>query len=204
MEFTMTSGARDQHNPVAEGSGRPGSGRRGVAIIEFALILPLLMILMLATIDLGLLTQARLIISNVCREGGSITSRQTNIDPTIPNLLAASARPLDLAGADGRVYITRIIAGTGPNATQPTVTTRLTLGGLGRGSSVGGGVSLGLSQDIFDHLVYNTAQGSADITNVTVVEVYFKYRPITGISKLIPDLMLKDGDGTIVGSKAIF
>ncbi len=44
-------------------------------MIEFCLILPVLLVLVFAIIDFGRLIHARLIITNVTREGGNLASR---------------------------------------------------------------------------------------------------------------------------------
>src|SRR5205085_12501863 len=51
--------------------------KRGIAITEFILIFPVILLLLLGAFDLGMLAQARLIISNFSREGASIASRQS-------------------------------------------------------------------------------------------------------------------------------
>jgi Flp pilus assembly protein TadG len=179
--------------------------KRGIALTEFALILPIILIMVLATIDIGLLTQSHLIISNVAREGGSIASRQDAINNGIISMLQASARPLDLTAANGRIYITRITAGQSAGQSAPRITATVTGGTLGFATKMGAGTpNLGLTQAVYDHLVYKPANGAADMQYVTVVEVYYKYRPITPISNFIPGLMTSDGGGTIVGSKAVF
>ena len=86
------------------------------------LVLPLLVILVLLTVDFGRLVQSRLIISNVSREGGSLASRQSAVDTTLATLLTVSARPLDLSGPDGRIIITRIAERKNASLPRPTVT----------------------------------------------------------------------------------
>jgi hypothetical protein len=64
---------------------------------------------------------------------------------------------------------------------------------------------MGLSAAIYDHLVYKGApNNSADIAQVTVVEVFYKYHPITPISNFIPGFLTRDGNGVIIWSKAVF
>jgi Flp pilus assembly protein TadG len=171
-----------------------------MAIAEFALVLPFLFIILLPTIDLGLLTQARLIISHLAREGGSIASRQVTIDPALTGMIQASAKPLEL-DANGRIYITRITAGKSTGSSAPTITTQLTAGSLGVASGYAGGrTRLGLSATLYDHLVFKgSPQNAADIPQVTIVEVYYRYNPITPLR-----FLTEDGGGTIVGSKSVF
>jgi Flp pilus assembly protein TadG len=190
-------------------------GKRGVALIEFALILPILLLMALAVIDVGRLIQVRLIVTNVAREGGSLASRQTNLDQNLISLLQSSSNPpMDMSGANGKIYITRIHAGTGsaPN-NVPTIATQLTGGTLPWNSGIDVRLPrLGLSQRLYNHLVYRVQpttppQSASDITEITVVEVYSKYRPITPLPNfMFKDVLLRDVNhtGMVVSSKAIF
>jgi len=188
---------------------KPSAGRnggRGTALIEFALILPILIILVLATVDFGRLIQARLIISNVSREGGSLASRQTTVDTSLTTVLKESGKPLDLVGADGKIVITRIQAGQSAAAPSPTIATQLSRGALARNSTIAAGnANLGLTASIYDHLRFKAANATSDIAEVTVVEVFYKYRPITPFPRGFGGgMLLPDTDGMIVWSKAIF
>jgi hypothetical protein len=186
-----------------------------VALIEFALVLPLLIVMGLAIIDIGRLIQVRLIITNLAREGGSLGSRQSILDPNLIGLLQSSANPpMDMSGANGRIYVTRIHAGTGPAPNNlPTITTQISGGSLAWNSGIGAGVTrLGLSQRLYNHQVYRVQatvppQSAPDITEITVVEVYSKYRPITPLPNfMLKDVLLRDVNhtGMVVSSKAIF
>src|SRR6266850_3016097 len=103
---------------------------RGTALIEFVLSLPFLLILVFGTVDFGHLVQDRLILTNVSREGASIASREGVIDPAITALLQASGAPLDLAGADGKVIVTRLLAGQSAEEPDPKVAAQIVRGGL--------------------------------------------------------------------------
>ena len=196
--------ASTESNPA---SPAPRAGRRrsrGIALTEFALILPVILVMVMAAIDLGLLAQTRLIISNVCREGGSIGSRQGVLDAAIVGMLRASGRPLDLGGPDGRIIVTRVLAGDDNNPT-PHIEAQYTTGGLGVPSKIGGAaVNFGFTPAVYNHLVWQPANANSDIPEVTVIEVFYKFRPITPISNLIPGYLKTDGDGTIIWSKAVF
>lgn len=48
--------------------------RRGIAVVEFAVILPLLLFLLIGIWELGRLVDAKEILSNACREGGRAAS----------------------------------------------------------------------------------------------------------------------------------
>jgi Flp pilus assembly protein TadG len=183
------------------------NGRRGVALIEFALILPILIILALATVDFGRLVQARIIISNVSREGGSLASRQTTVDTSLITVLKESGKPLNLIGADGKIIITRVRAGQSAGAPNPTIVTQNSRGTLARNSTVGTavGANPALVASIYNHLIFRPANATSDISEVTVVEVFYKYRPITPFPRGFGGgMLLPDTDGMIVSSRAIF
>ena len=149
--------------------------------------------------------QTRLVLTNVAREGGSIGSRQIPLDAALPTMLVSAAHPLDLNGADGRIYVSRIACGTSAASPQPTIATQLQRGGLAASSGIQAGrANLGLSASLYNHLVYRAANGVADISEVTVVEIVYKYRPITPLSNFVPGLLLPNGDGMIISSRAVF
>jgi len=180
-------------------------GMRGSALVELALAMPLLMILVFGVVDFGQAINTRLILTNVCREGGSIGCRQDPLATTLPELLITSAAPLALGGADGRVIVTRITSGTSASSPNPRITAQYQRGSLGvTGSTTPGASQLGLSGPVYAHLVFDPDQGIADLTNVTVVEVWFKYRPITPLSNFVPGLLTPDDGGMIMHSRSVF
>ena len=69
---------------------------KGVAALELSLILPVLLVLVFAIIDFGLLTHARLIIANIAREGGNLASRDIKAGNDLIKMLQTSANPLKL------------------------------------------------------------------------------------------------------------
>jgi hypothetical protein len=112
---------------------------------------------------------------------------------------------VDLSGVDGKVVISRIIAGTDANSPNPTIAAQYEQGGLAVTSAIDNGfVRLGLSPTLHNHLVFNATNGTADISEVTVVETFFKYRPITPLPNMLPGMLDSDGGGKILRSRAVF
>lgn len=184
---------------------RTGRNERGSSLIEFALVLPLLITLFMLVVELGLLINSRLIVTNVSREGGSIGSRLMVIDNGLATLLASSGAPLNLGGPDGRIVVTRITSGETEDEPLPRIVTQVATGGLAVPSSVNpNSATLGLSNAIYNHLVYDAGNGTADIAEITIVEVSFKYRPVTPLQNVVRGLVLSDGDGTILTSRSVF
>lgn len=86
--------------------------QRGVAAVEFALLLPMLLVLLLCAIDGARALQANIIITNIAREGANLVARSgvdldDNSQDTIYALMA-SAPPLNVNQL-GMVYITRVM-----------------------------------------------------------------------------------------------
>ncbi len=68
------------------------------------------MVLAFGVIDLGRLIHARLVVTNVSREGGSLASRDIQTGNNLIAMLQSSATPFNLQ-TQGRIYVTRINAG---------------------------------------------------------------------------------------------
>jgi len=86
--------------------------QRGVAAVELALLLPMLVVLLLCAIDGARALQANIIITNISREGANILSRSgADLDDSSQdtiNALMASAPPLNVNQL-GMMYITRVM-----------------------------------------------------------------------------------------------
>lgn len=184
-------------------------GKKGAAALEFAFVLPMLLVLGFGAIDFGKLIYARLIITNVSREGGSLACRFVSLDDpsTIDNLFAMlkqSGLPLDLGGSQGRIWISQIIAGQSADQPDPTVPYHQSTGGLDSGSAIitnGDHDYLGgLSDYLHERLVFHPGHG-ADLNSVWVVEVFYKYVPITPLPNFVTAI---GTDGIALGSKAVF
>ena len=96
---------------------RPPAPRaaRGIAAVEFAIVLPLLALLLFMLADLSRAIQAKTILLNISREGANLASRSTSdlsgSGQAIMNALAATTPPLDMKGR-GMIYITKIMGYT--------------------------------------------------------------------------------------------
>jgi len=90
-----------------------GAGwQRGVAAVELALLLPMLVVLLLCAIDGARALQANIILTNIGREGANLVSRG-GVDledgsQDVINAVMATAPPLDVNRL-GMMYITRVM-----------------------------------------------------------------------------------------------
>lgn len=179
-------------------------GNRGIALVELAIVLPVLALIIFGIIDFGRLIQARLIVTNVSREGGSLASREIKVGADLGVLLQSSASPLDMA-TWGKIYVTRIKCGLSEAQPDPLVESQDSCGSLPVDSTIGAGrPQFGLSPAMYNHLVYNEVNRTADLSELTIVEVYYKYRPITPLPEFANNILLSSGDGVVFGSKSIF
>jgi Flp pilus assembly protein TadG len=96
----------------------------GLAAVEFALLLPVLLVLLIGLIDVARALQAQMILINLSREGANLASRGklqlSENAQTIIGQVAASAPPLDMNKL-GMIYITRIMGSTSGGSTKSIV-----------------------------------------------------------------------------------
>jgi hypothetical protein len=101
----------------------PQRAARGIAAVEFAIVLPLLALLLFMVVDLSRAIQTKIILLNISREGANLASRATSdlsgSGQSIMNALAASTPPLDM-NKRGMIYITKIMG----YASSPTAGVR--------------------------------------------------------------------------------
>lgn len=88
---------------------------RGQACAEFALLLPILVLLLFGIYDFACAIRAQNSITNMSREGANLVSRPSagmqNRLHDIMNVLALTAQPLNMR-SDGMMYITVVKGGT--------------------------------------------------------------------------------------------
>lgn len=97
--------------------------QRGVAAVELALLLPMLVVLLLCAIDGSRALQANIIMTNIGREGANLVARgSTDLESGSQDIiyaLMASAPPLNVK-RQGMMYITTVM-GTATNGVNRNV-----------------------------------------------------------------------------------
>jgi len=86
----------------------------GQACLEFAIILPVLVLLVAGVVDFSCVIRANSIISSMSREGANLASRSQVAPQDIMNALADTAQPLDMKN-NGTICIT-LVQSTGSQA----------------------------------------------------------------------------------------
>ncbi len=84
-----------------------GRGERGSAVVEFALLLPILLILLMALVQVGVLARDRLLLAQASRAGAR-EAAITDVQGDIEDAAAGAAPGLDR----GRLQVTIARAGT--------------------------------------------------------------------------------------------
>lgn len=85
-----------------------GHRQRGVALVELALVLPILLVLVLGVIDFSRAIQFNNILVNLTREGANLAARTTESPQHILKTLTDTASPLQM-NTDGMMYITKLV-----------------------------------------------------------------------------------------------
>jgi len=97
---------------------------RGAAAVEFAILLPVLMLILFGTIEFGLIMYFREVITNASREGARSGIVQNTVKPTAGEIQTVVTNFLTGTGLDPNA-VTINIAGAGltaPNTLTVTVT----------------------------------------------------------------------------------
>ncbi len=81
---------------------------RGSSLVEFALLLPILLVLVFATIDLGRAIQLYNILVNMSREGANLAARTDSSPSFIIDALNGTASAIDMP-QNGMIYLTRLV-----------------------------------------------------------------------------------------------
>jgi len=168
----------------------------GAALVELAIILPVLLLLAFGVFEFGRAIQAKNIITSMSREGANLAARTQETPQTIMDAIASTADPLDM-GANGMIFITEVMGvddGTGTvnpivqeqdryvNGGYTTATSRV-WGGCSSWTDGKCTVSGDLHADLEGDgaLTYSGMELSLnDGQTVYAVEVFYNYIPIIG------------------------
>lgn len=181
----------------------------GMATVEFAGVVLIIMALAFGIVEFGSLIQAQAVVTNVTREGGSLASRDLKNGSDLLTLLEASTWPLNFScpPEDGncvpseqqakfKIFVAKVDAGTSANP-DPTCTVQSSGALTGMGViSPADDPNCGLTDDLWDLLKFNAVFGTSPLSQLTVVKVYYRHDPLTPLAELLK-LPPYFGDGTV-------
>ena len=110
------------------GRRRPGRDQRGAAAVEFALVTPLLLMLVLGILDFGWMIMKANLVNNAARDAARVASlagTYDDIDATLDEELTAAG--IDLASVDTQITCTNT-SGTSCDGTESSYNTNATSG----------------------------------------------------------------------------
>jgi len=167
----LTAGHRPSttRNIVADQSGQ--------AMLEFAIIASLVIIMVFAIIDFGRAFNQMQVMVGLTRQGSNLASRGTSLTDSAKAVVAGDA-PLDL-NTNGEVILTSVTN----NASGNIITGQVTQGAMSQASKIGQGV--GATASLPSNAIAMMQPGQT----IYITEVFYTYQPITPISTLLNIVM---------------
>jgi Flp pilus assembly protein TadG len=160
---------------------------RGNAVVEFAVLLPVLILVVIVLADLCLLLDHQMRLIHLSREAASVLSRGATFDETFTAITNADG-PLFLDGARGRIILTRVVLDRNGN---PVVGEQRSMGRLDHASAVGDGQG--------SPATIPNGRNIPGKMSVVVVELFSQQRHFMGRTSMAPV-----GGPIVLGSRAAF
>jgi hypothetical protein len=107
--------------------------QRGQSLVEFALIMPFIMLVAFGVIEVGYALLDQHVITKLTREGSNLISRDVTINDALTAMRTMSTRPVDLNSTQSRIIFSVLRKGTTvgtPNYDRAILYQRYEFGGL--------------------------------------------------------------------------
>lgn len=79
-------------------------GCSGQSLVEFAVILPLVLLIVLGVVEVGFALLDQQVVSKLTREGSNLISRDTSLQDAATAMRTISSRPVDLANGSKMIF----------------------------------------------------------------------------------------------------
>jgi len=172
-------------------------GEAGQSVLEFGLMLPLVVVLVLGVIELSWALLDQHVVTKLTREGSNLISRDTSLQAAATALGTMATRPVDFSGSNSKVIfsVVRQIDATGTtNFGRPVLFQRFEYGGLS-GASTLTTVGTGTFGSAPDYTAVNpNTDASLQITNLPagiminggmlyITEIYTRHTLLTPFNR---------------------
>ena len=134
------------------------STHRGQSLVEFALIMPFILLMALGVIEVGYALLDQHVVTKLTREGSNLISREVSIADAVTAMRTMSTRPVDFNSTRSKIIFTVLRKGVTngtPNYNLPIAYQRFEFGGLTGVSSVLQTVGSGAYQGSPDYQAVN-------------------------------------------------
>ncbi|MEO8520879.1 MAG: TadE/TadG family type IV pilus assembly protein [Acidobacteriota bacterium] len=91
---------------------------RGQSVIEFAIVMPIVVVLVLGVLELGYALQDQHLITKLTREGSNLISRDTTVQDAATALRAMSSAPVNFDNGSSRLILSVIKRGATTGSTN--------------------------------------------------------------------------------------
>jgi len=172
-------------------------GDGGQSMLEFAIVLPLLMVLVLGVLDVSYALLDQHVITKLAREGSNLISRDASLQDAGTALGSMSTRPVDFAGGHSKVIfsvIKQVATSGAANFGQPVLYQRYEYGSLSNSSYLRtrGSVSFGPAPDY--QAANSDTNTSLQVTNLPpnllvnggllyITEIYTQHQLLTPLNR---------------------
>ena len=177
------------------GSGRAGWGDSGQALLEFALVVPVVLVLALGVVEVGYALLDQHIVSKLAREGANLISRDTSLADAATAMANMSSRPVNFSNGSSKVIfsVVKNVATVGAsNYNKPVLYQRYAYGSLTGSSTLNNsGGTFGSGPEF--QAVNSDNDASLQVTNLPVTvslggmlyvaEIYTRHPLITPLDQ---------------------
>ena len=146
----------------------------GLAVVEFAMVLPILLVIMFGVVDFGRAVLVKQVMINLSREAANLASRGTELQD-VTNAIQLSSAPLSIAN-NGYVIVTEVTRDENGNL---SITDQHAEGGFIRSSRIGQGSGNAAVLPPSDNDIPLPGQ------NMYVAEVFYRSPAITPLGELV-------------------
>jgi Flp pilus assembly protein TadG len=181
--------------PLSRGAVARIQSSRGQSIVEFAICLPLLLIMTLGVIETSQALMAQHVITKVAREGSNMISRETRLVDAGNALRNMSSNPSEFSSRTRVIFSVLMRSQTGTNTGQLVLYQRYSFGNAGLpGSKLNGSGTFDASNDYTaanpnGNTSLRVTNAPTNIANtpggmIYVTEVYSTYDTLTPVRNL--------------------